>query len=125
MFQFQRPFFVAVSCIAALCPFGTSFADDELLPKSDVVPSELPFPVNVRLLGYIQQTGSTAVLIEIGNETYILKKDVEENVSLPGAPDANLLVFRAINFDNRSITLGFPKSPYLPKTCRMSDRLVD
>ncbi len=95
-----------------------AFADDKLGVPADTRPVPKEFPLSVKLLGYIQQSGSSTALIQIGDEKFTLRQSIDLTVTIAGATDASSIKFDKIDHDNRSLLLAFGGA-FQSKTCRM------
>lgn len=119
---FVRKIRFAVVLIAAIL-VGSEHgsADDPLELPDNSKPTESDFKLKVTLLGYIQQSGHTTALIQVGDEanalTFVLEQGIKLAVDWEVDPDLTSIRFDQIDHDNRSIKLVF--EAYKPKTCRM------
>lgn len=138
MLPYLKLLYLGLFCMGIFGHGDGLFAEDELAAKSNPLPGDKPFPFETKLLGYIQRSGNTAVLISITGpkgrvETHVLYQGIEKTILLDDVPedeptenskDASEAIFLQvgpIDTDNRSVLLGFPHSPFKSKTCRMAD----
>jgi len=121
-FGCHRVILFIVFAVVASVPLNVFGSDELPAPPKNQKAAEEPFPLEIRLLGFVQRANSVAVLVSIENEQLILWKDQPTEIVF-GDPNESISVeFQSIDIYRRSVVIGFPfpKSRYLPKTCQIA-----
>ncbi len=96
-----------------------AMAVDDLPAPIAVDPSKTDFPLEVRLLGYVQGRDSMSALVKIGDDTFTLKRGEIMPVLFEHATEAAAVELEDFDERKREVRLGFPGSAYGAKTCAM------